>query len=127
MTDPGRRRRVLLVDDTPDLLLPTRRRLTSLGYDVETATDGRQALDAIAARKPDAVVLDVMMPELNGFQVCRRIKQTDAWKDVVVILLTAKVGQADRFWGEQAGADAYLTKPLDAALLEAELRRLIGA
>lgn len=118
--------RVLLVDDTPELILSTRRRLQALGYDVDTAANGRLALEAMHAHRPDAVILDVMMPELNGFQVCRRIRQEPTFRDVRVILLTAKATPADRFWGEQAGADAYLAKPVDPAELVGTLGRLTG-
>lgn len=119
--------RVLLVDDTPELVLSTRRRLQALGYEVDTAANGRLALEAMHSRVPDAVILDVMMPELNGFQVCRRIRQEPGWREVRVIMLTAKTTAADRFWGEQAGADAYLGKPVDPAELVATLAQLCPA
>jgi len=114
-----------VVDDTPDLLVSTRKRLVSEGFEVATAADGRAALDMLEAWRPDAVVLDVMMPELNGFQVCRRIKQHPDFTLVPVIMLTAKTSAADRFWGENAGADAYLTKPVDSIELVETLRSLL--
>lgn len=114
-----------MVDDTPDLLVSTRKRLVSEGFEVATAADGRAALDMLEAWRPDAVVLDVMMPELNGFQVCRRIKQHPDFTLVPVIMLTAKTSAADRFWGENAGADAYLTKPVDSIELVETLRSLL--
>jgi two-component system cell cycle response regulator len=116
--------RVLVVDDTPDLLISTRKRLVSAGYEVATAIDGRTALDMVESWKPDVVLLDVMMPELNGFQVCRRIKQDPQLADVQVAILTAKSSPADRYWGEQAGADAYLTKPVNPLALVEVVKRL---
>ncbi len=116
---------MLVVDDTPDLLVSTRKRLVSEGYEVATAADGRAALDMLEAWRPHLVVLDVMMPELNGFQVCRRIRQHPELATLPVVMLTAKTSAADRFWGENAGADAYLTKPVDPIELVATLRRLL--
>lgn len=124
MSDP--KRRVLIADDTPDLLISTRKRLVASGYEVTTATDGRSALDLVEATRPDAVVLDVVMPELNGFQVCRRIKQDPALAGIPVILLTGKDSAADRFWGESAGADAYLSKVGPPEDLVHTLTRLLG-
>jgi two-component system alkaline phosphatase synthesis response regulator PhoP len=118
--------RVLVVDDTPDLLLSTRKRLVSAGYDVATASDGRAALELVESYSPAAVVLDVVMPEFNGFQVCRRIKQDPNFGDIKVVMLTAKDSPADKFWGQQAGADGYLTKPVDPVALLETMTRLVG-
>ena len=119
-------KRILVVDDTPDLLLATCRRLASLGYVVDSATNGRAALEAIEAEPPDLVLLDVMMPELNGFQVARRIRQDERRASIKILMLTAKSSDADRFWGESAGADTYLTKPIDPRELAEAIRHLIG-
>ena len=118
--------RILVVDDTPDLVRAARRRLQAAGYEVSTAVDGLAALDAMERETPHAVVLDVMMPNLNGFQVCRRIRAEPRWADVKVVMLTARTSAADQFWGEQAGADRYLAKPVDPAELTEVLRGLLG-
>ena len=119
-------KRILVIDDTPDLLLATCRRLASLGYAVDSAVHGRLGLEAIETSPPDLIVLDVMMPELNGFQVARRVRQDPRWASMKILMLTAKDSAADRFWGESAGADLYLTKPVDPRALADAVRRLIG-
>lgn len=122
---PGTSRKVLVVDDTPELLRAARRRLAAAGFEVQTAADGLLALEAMERELPDAVVLDVMMPHLNGFQVCRRIRSEPRYADVKVVMLTARTSAADQFWGEQAGADRYLGKPLDPAALAETLSELL--
>lgn len=118
-------KRILVVDDTPELVRAARRRLQAAGFDVSTATDGLSALLAMEDEIPHAVVLDVMMPHLNGFQVCRRIRSEVRYADVKVVILTARTSAADQFWGEQAGADRYLAKPLDPAVLTEVLSDLL--
>ena len=118
-------RRILVVDDTPELVRTARRRLQAAGYEVATAADGLAALEAMEQSVPDAVVLDVMMPHLNGFQVCRRIRGEPAWAHVKIVMLTARTSAADQFWGEQAGADRYLTKPVDPVQLVDALREVL--
>jgi CheY-like chemotaxis protein len=105
------RRAVLLVDDDPLILEILRTILDLEEFEVTTATDGRKALDAVDATRPDVVVCDVMMPELDGFEVCRTLKSEPATSDLPVILLTARDRPEDRQAGEDAGCDAYLTKP----------------
>jgi CheY-like chemotaxis protein len=105
------RRTVLLVDDDPLILEILRTILDLEEFEVATATDGRQALDAVDHTRPDVVVCDVMMPELDGFEVCRTLKSEPATADLPVILLTARDRPEDRRAGEDAGCDAYLTKP----------------
>ena len=106
-----RKVKVMVVDDSP-----TDRKLMSAPFmspefDLVTAADGEEALLKAEAEKPDLVVLDVIMPKLNGFNVCRRIKSSAALKSTKVILLTSKNQESDKFWGEKQGADAYMTKP----------------
>jgi CheY-like chemotaxis protein len=103
------RRRVLLVDDDPLILEILRTILDLEEFEVTTASDGRRALDVVGSSRPDVVVCDVMMPDLDGFEVCRALKATTA--DLPVILLTARDRPEDRQAGEDAGCDAYLTKP----------------
>jgi DNA-binding response OmpR family regulator len=98
-------RRVLLVDDEPDLVTILSHRFKATGFSVAEATDGASALQQLADQVPDAIVLDVNMPELNGFQVCRRLKSDSRTRNVPVVLLTAKDSDADKFWGREVGAD----------------------
>jgi two-component system, cell cycle response regulator len=102
---------VLLVDDDPLILEVLSTILDLEEFDVVTASNGRKALAAVDASRPDVVVCDVMMPEVDGLEVCRRLKSDPATVDLPVILLTARDRPEDRQAGEEAGCDAYLTKP----------------
>jgi CheY-like chemotaxis protein len=102
---------VLLVDDDPLILEILSTILDLEEFDVMTAPDGRKALAAVAASRPDVVVCDVMMPEIDGLEVCRRLKSDPETVDLPVILLTARDRPEDHRAGEEAGCDAYLTKP----------------
>jgi CheY-like chemotaxis protein len=108
--NPGRRT-VLLVDDDPLILEILRTILDLEEFAVTTVSDGRQALESVATARPDVVVCDVMMPELDGFEVCRALKSQPSTADLPIILLTARDRPEDRQAGEDAGCDAYLTKP----------------
>jgi two-component system response regulator MprA len=114
--------RVLVVDDDPDVRDSLRRSLTFEGYEVRTAGDGMQALDAIAAERPDVVVLDLQMPVLGGLEACRRLRKQGS--DVPVLMLTARQATRDRVTGLDAGADDYLPKPFALEELLARLRAL---
>jgi len=115
--------RILVVDDDRSVRESLRRSLTFNGYQVELAADGQEALDAVAMRRPDAVVLDVMMPRLDGLEVCRRLRSNgDA---VPILVLTARDAVSDRVSGLDAGADDYLPKPFALEELLARLRALL--
>jgi two-component system response regulator MprA len=115
--------RVLVVDDEPAVRDALKRALWLEGYDVELAADGREALRALAARAPDAVVLDLLMPEVDGLEVCRRLRETGDRTPVLV--LTARDDVADRVLGLDSGADDYLVKPFALEELLARLRALL--
>ena len=102
---------VLMVDDSPTELKNMMSALGSKGYTVITAIDGEEALLKIASMRPDVVLLDVVLPKKNGFQVCRQLKAGADTKDIKVVLVTSKNQDSDRFWGMKQGADGYLTKP----------------
>jgi DNA-binding response OmpR family regulator len=115
---------VLLVDDNPRGLEFLDARLKALGYRTSLAENGEAAISAVEHDKPDIVVLDVTMPELNGYQACRAIKRIAP--KTPVLILTAKTDPADRFWAFQSGADAFLNKPIDPAIVVEKLRSLLG-
>jgi two-component system response regulator MprA len=115
--------RILVVDDDRAVRESLRRSLQFNGYQVELAGDGRQALDAVAAQRPDAMVLDVMMPRLDGLEVCRRLRGTG--DDLPILVLTARDAVSDRVAGLDAGADDYLPKPFALEELLARLRALL--
>jgi len=115
--------RILVVDDDRAVRESLRRSLQFNGYQVETAGDGQQALDAVVAARPDAMVLDVMMPRLDGLEVCRRLRGTG--DDLPILVLTARDLVSDRVAGLDAGADDYLPKPFALEELLARLRALL--
>jgi twitching motility two-component system response regulator PilH len=118
--------RVLIADDNPDLVAILSGRFRTHGFEVLEAKDGAEAMELIRAKRPDVAVLDVMMPELNGYQVCRSIREDAGLADIRVVLLTAKDSDADKFWGAEVGADLYLTKPVEPASVVAHVQGLLA-
>jgi twitching motility two-component system response regulator PilG len=109
------KKRILVVEDEESLLKLESILLTSKGYSVTGVMDGKAALASISADPPDLVILDVMLPGIDGFEVCRQIKGNAATKGIPVVMLTAKKSAGDVALGAQVGADAYLTKPFKSA------------
>ncbi|MGA0606901.1 PleD family two-component system response regulator [Phenylobacterium sp. VNQ135] len=116
--------RILVVDDIEANVRLLEAKLTAEYYEVLTASDGPTALAMAAAERPDIILLDVMMPGMDGFQVCRRLKDDPETRHVPVVLVTALDGRADRVAGLEAGADDFLTKPIDDMMLFARVRSL---
>jgi DNA-binding response OmpR family regulator len=114
--------RVLVVDDEPNIVELARMYLEKEGYRVETASDGATALEHIQTREPALIVLDLMLPELDGFEVCRR---TRAKSDVPIIMLTARDEDVDKIVGLELGADDYLTKPFNPRELVARVKAIL--
>lgn len=125
-----RKRLILIVDDEPAIARLARARLVQDGYAVTTAANGAEALGAIENDRPDLVVLDVMMPDMDGFEVLRRIRTSPQVSQLPVILLTARTSDADKVLGLHSGADDYMTKPFNpdelSARVAAVIRRAIG-
>jgi len=117
--------KILIVDDSENIRSVLKLNFEYLGYEVLSARDGEEALRSLEAENPDVVILDVMMPRQNGFQVCRKIKTDPVHADTPVIFLTAKGQKEDKYWGKDCGADEYLTKPFSAAELERVIERLM--
>jgi CheY-like chemotaxis protein len=117
---------VLCADDDEDILSLVALRLQRAGYRVETATDGARALERARELEPDLIVLDVMMPRMTGVEVLTAIRAEDALAATKVILLSARVQEADIDRGMGAGADAYLAKPFRAPELVEAVERLLG-
>jgi two-component system cell cycle response regulator len=116
--------RILVVDDIEANVRLLEAKLTAEYYDVLMAQDGPTALAIAASEQPDIVLLDVMMPGMDGFEVCRRLKEDPATRHIPVVLVTALDGRSDRIEGLEAGADEFLTKPIDDVLLFARVRSL---
>jgi len=104
-------KRILIAEDEPSILLSLEFLLGQAGHEVTVARDGAEALRLIGAAPPDLVVLDVMLPSINGFEVCRRLRADAATRDVRILLLTARGRESEVAKGMTAGADAYMTKP----------------
>jgi len=114
--------RLLLIDDDPMITEPLVRQLSLAGYDVLVAQDGRSGLQLAQTKQPDLVVLDVMMPETDGWEVCRKLRQSSV---VPILMLTALGEEVDRILGLELGADDYLTKPFSIRELKARIKALL--
>jgi CheY-like chemotaxis protein len=116
---------ILVVDDSPtDLKLMTAP-LQGKGYRIITAVDGEEALEVATRDHPSLIVLDIILPKKNGFQVCRQLKTTPETQDIKIILLSSKAQDTDRYWGLKQGADEYMTKPFDNDELISLVGRLV--
>lgn len=113
--------RVLIVDDSPSQLVGMKRTVEKLGHQVITAEDGAAGVEAAKRELPDLILMDVVMPNLNGFQATRTIAKDPKTSHIPIILVTTKDQDTDRVWGLRQGAKAYVTKPID----DAELTRVI--
>lgn len=118
--------KILVVDDNPDNVELLAKRLAAAGYRTCEAYDGEEALVRVAEEEPDLVILDVMMPKLDGFEVCRRLKTQEATRGIPVIMLTAKREVPDKIRGLDTGADDYVTKPFNPQELMARVRSLLN-
>ena len=117
--------RVVLAEDDPDIQLVARMSLKRAGFDVTVASNGFEALQRVAEAAPDVVLLDWMMPELDGLAVCARLKSDEATRGIPVIFLTAKAQESEIARGLALGALGYITKPFDALTLGASVRELL--
>ena len=116
---------ILVVDDTPANVHILQSRLRAHGYDIVVATDGEEALAVVEQTQPDLILLDVMMPKLDGFEVCRRLRADASLPFIPIILVTAKADPRDVIEGLEAGGDEYLTKPVDQAALVARVKSML--
>ena len=117
--------RILAVDDEPNIVRLIQVNLERMGYQVETANNGVQALEKIRASRPDLVVSDVMMPEMDGFELLSTIRRDATLEDLPVIMLTAKAQDRNVMEGYQRGADMYLTKPFNPLELISFVKRIL--
>jgi DNA-binding response OmpR family regulator len=108
------KKKILIIDDEKDLVETLTFRLEAIGYEVIPAYDGQEGLNKIRKEKPDLVLLDVMMPKMDGYQLARIVKFDVNFKDIPIIMLTARGQDKDKATGQQVGADAYVTKPFDS-------------
>ena len=119
-------KKVLIVDDEPNILMSLEFLMKKENYQVFIARNGAEALAIIADEKPDAVILDIMMPEVDGYEVCEKVKTSEETKDMKVVFLSAKSKEADIQKGYDMGADLYLTKPFSTRKLVKEVKSLVA-
>ncbi|MBI5044161.1 MAG: response regulator [Nitrospirae bacterium] len=119
------RKKILVADDNRNIIELVKMEFEILDYDVVTAYDGEDALKKIEKENPDLVILDVMMPKINGFDICMKLRDNPTYKDLPIVMLTAKGQEKDKFWGRQVGADEYVTKPFEPEVLEQIVHNLL--
>jgi two-component system alkaline phosphatase synthesis response regulator PhoP len=119
------RTKILIVDDELDTLLPLKRALEMEGFKVIEAQDGVEALEKVSVETPDLILLDLMLPKIQGFEVCQRLKQDETTSSIPIIMLTAKGETSDKVGGIEIGADDYVTKPFDLAELKARMKAIL--
>lgn len=118
-------KRVLIVDDEPDVVEVVEFNLRNAGYIVESADTGKDALDKVKNRTPDLIILDLMLPELDGIEVCKILKRNRATANIPVIMLTARASEVDRVLGLEIGADDYVVKPFSPRELVVRVKKLL--
>lgn len=119
------RKKILVVDDEPDIVKVVRKRLEESGYEVVTASDGQEGLEKARGVSPDLVILDLMLPKMDGYRVCGLLKRDARYAKIPVIIFSAR-GQADDIdLGKEVGADAYIMKPFDFQKLLMKIKELL--
>jgi len=119
-------KRILIVDDEEGIVKVVKMYLEHHDYEVITASDGQEGLERAKTEKPDLIVLDLMLPKMDGYKVCGLLKRDTRYAKTPVILFTAKTQEKDVKLGEEVGADAYITKPFEPEVLLSKIEELIG-
>ncbi len=117
--------RILIVDDSPSQLMGMKRIVEKLGHEALSAEDGAQGVEVAKANIPDLILMDVVMPNLNGFQATRAISKEATTAHIPIVLVTTKDQETDKVWGMRQGAKAYITKPFNEAELVAVINKLL--
>ena len=119
------KKRILIVDDEEDILKVLRFRLEANNYEVLSASDGQEGLNKARSEKPDLIILDLMLPKIDGYKVCRMLKFDENYKAIPIILFTARAQASDKELGMEMGADAYIPKPFEPAILLGKMKELL--
>lgn len=117
--------KILVVDDEPDLVETLIFRLQANDYEVISACDGQEGLEKARNTHPDIIILDLMLPKIDGFKVCRLLKFDVKYNKIPIIMFTARAQETDKRLGEEVGADAYITKPFDPKVLLSKIDELL--
>lgn len=110
----SKKHKILLVDDEPSIVKMVAKRLEVAGFEVVVAMDGEEALESARAQSPDVIILDLMLPKLNGYEVCAALKRDPQYQKIPIIMFSARVQEKDEKAGLECGADAYLRKPFQS-------------
>jgi two-component system alkaline phosphatase synthesis response regulator PhoP len=119
-------KKILIVDDEVDLVETVRFPLEMEGYTVLVSNDGEDALNKARREKPHLILLDLMLPKLDGYKVCRLLKFDEKYKHIPILMLTAKIQEKDKIMGKETGADEYITKPFDIDALLEKVKSYLG-
>ncbi len=119
------KKRILLVDDEAELVELVKMRLEANGYQVLVAYDGKEALDVAKKEMPDLIILDLMLPKIDGYKVCRMLKFDEKYKQIPIIMFTARALETDKKVGMEVGADDYMVKPFEPELLLMKIKDLL--
>ena len=119
-------KKILIVDDEPSIIVPVQFLMEQNGYDVMVAFSGEEAMEIIADAKVDLILLDIMLPVIDGFEVCQRVRENPQWNKIRIILLTALGSDANVEKGLALGADAYITKPFSNVEIVEKVKELLG-
>lgn len=118
-------KQILIVDDEPSIIVALQFLMEQNGYKTLVAFSGEEAMEAVARHHPDLILLDIMLPVVDGFEVCQRVRENPAWKDIRIVMVTALGSDVNVTKGLDLGADAYITKPFSNAELVAKVKELI--
>ncbi len=118
-------KKVLIVDDEPSIIVPLQFLMEQNGYETSVAFSGEEAMETVAESHPNLILLDIMLPIIDGFEVCQRVRENPEWNDIRIILLTAMGSEANIAKGLALGADAYITKPFSNSEVIAKVKELI--
>lgn len=125
MADGGRKQRVLIVEDEDNIAIALDYLMTREGYEHERIASGAEALDRIRSLKPDLVLLDVMLPEVSGYEICQNVRSDDTLADVRILMMTARGSAMERRKGLALGADGFIAKPFELKELREEVHRIL--
>lgn len=118
-------KKILLIEDEPDILKTTRLFLEAEGFIVSTSSDGMDGLAQARSQSPDLIVMDIMLPKLDGYKICRMLKFDEKYKNIPVVFFTARTQDSDELMSKEVCADAYIRKPADPAVLVKKIKELL--
>jgi len=119
------KKRILLIEDEVDMVYALTLQLEAINCEVLSATDGQTGLDMACNENPDLIILDLMLPKIDGYKICRMLKFDERYKKIPIIMFTARVQDQDKKLGQEVGADAYITKPFDSKALLDKISALL--